>query len=123
MKLFLLQLMSKISFISFLLKGEGRESTSSHLHERPGDCSPASGLQTELLLHVRLLLLLGGRIRPVLRQPADGIWDAGQTSAAEGLRRIQHLLVCLRPDWLWEVVHVSGGHIGECVLSCVLTGN
>lgn len=38
--------------ISPLFQGEGREGIAGHLHERSGDCCPASRLQTELLLQL-----------------------------------------------------------------------
>lgn len=96
-----------VMFISVLFQGKGREGIAGHLHERSGDCSPASGLEAELLLHLWFLLLLGGRGWSRLRQPEIGVRDAGQTSAAQGFWGIQHLFVCLWSDRLWEVIHVS----------------
>lgn len=98
--------LAHVFLFNFFLKGEDRESGTGPLHEQSGDGGPASRLQAELLLHLRLLLLLGGRVRPAVCQPADGVRDPGPAPAAEGLRRLQHLPVCLRADGFGEVLHV-----------------
>lgn len=93
--------------LCFFLKREGGEHIPGGLHGWGRNNSETSWHETCLQFRLWCFVLVVWWVSSPPRQPEPGLRDPGGTAPGTSLRWLQYLSVCLRPDRLWKIIHVS----------------